>query len=323
MIYTENIILAKTANRLKGTGGIFMSNVKTTKNMSEATALTHGGVFHADEVMATVILSKIFKDLKVSRTFNVPADFADDVIVYDIGEGKFDHHQKGGNGCRANGVPYASAGLIWKEFGPDICSKTADPKAVWQMVDREIIQGIDAQDNGTLPDLDYPARPLSVSMAIRAFNPTWDYKGDTDEAFLRAVNFAEQIFDNCFAKAAATAKAKILVEEAIRKTTGPVMVLDEYLPWIEFLPHNKEANDILFVVFPSLRGGWNWQCVPGSNGRFSNRKSVPESWRGLRDEAYQKVTGVKTATFCHPGGFIGGAETREAAIELARIAAES
>lgn len=300
-----------------------MLNVKTTKNMSEAMAITHSGVFHADEVMGTVILSKVFENFTLCRTFKVTENIKDDVIVFDIGEGRFDHHQKGGNGCRENGVPYSSAGLIWKEFGLEICSKTADSKAVWQAIDRELIQGIDAQDNGSLPDLDYPARPLSVSMAIRSFNPTWDYKGDTDEAFLMAVNFAEQIFDNCFTKAVATAKAKALVEEAICKTTGPVMVLDEYLPWLDFLPHNKEANDILFVVFPSLRGGWNWQCVPGSNGRFSNRKSVPEIWKGLRDEAYQKVTGVKTATFCHPGGFIGGAETLEDAIELARIAAES
>ena len=300
-----------------------MLNVKTTKDLSEAMAITHSGVFHADEVVATVILCKVFENLTVCRTFKVPENIKDDVIVFDIGEGKFDHHQKGGNGCRANGVPYASAGLIWKEFGQEVCKGTADPKAVWQMVDKELIQGIDAQDNGTLPDLDYPAKPMSASIAIRGFNPTWDYKGDTDEAFLRAVNFAEQIFDNCFAKAAATAKAKALVKDAIRRTTGPVMVLDEYLPWLDFIQSDKEANDILFVVFPSLRGGWNWQCVPGSNGRFSNRKPVPESWKGLRDEAYQKVTGVKTATFCHPGGFIGGAETLEDAIELARIAAES
>ena len=74
--------------------------IKTTKNQEQATVVTHGGVFHADEVLATVILSKVLGDITVLRTFKVPEGLSDDVIVYDIGFGRFDHHQKGGNGTR-------------------------------------------------------------------------------------------------------------------------------------------------------------------------------------------------------------------------------
>ena len=73
-----------------------------------ATAMTHGGKFHADDVISTVILKKIYGDsFKLIRTFRVPNDLPSNVIVYDIGGGALDHHQKGGNGVRKNGVPYS------------------------------------------------------------------------------------------------------------------------------------------------------------------------------------------------------------------------
>ena len=92
--------------------------IKTTINPESANACTHGGIFHADEVVASVILAKYHamyfesNEFVVCRTFKVPEDLNPDAIVYDIGGGQFDHHQRGGNGCRENGVPYSSAGLI-------------------------------------------------------------------------------------------------------------------------------------------------------------------------------------------------------------------
>ncbi len=70
---------------------------KMTTNATQATVLTHSGTFHADEVLATVILEKVLGDITVCRTFKVPEQLANDSIVYDIGFGKYDHHQKGGN----------------------------------------------------------------------------------------------------------------------------------------------------------------------------------------------------------------------------------
>lgn len=74
--------------------------IKTTKLSEQAIVVTHGGIFHSDEVLATVILSKVLGDITVLRTFKVPEELDEKVIVYDIGFGEFDHHQKGGNGAR-------------------------------------------------------------------------------------------------------------------------------------------------------------------------------------------------------------------------------
>lgn len=299
--------------------------IKITNNIEKANAITHGGTFHSDDVLATVILEKVFGNITVCRTFEVPEKLANDIIVYDIGFGKYDHHQKGGNGSRENGVPYASAGLIWRDFGRKLVEDTCNPEMVWHLIDRDLIQGVDATDNGKMPSTDYPAQVMSFPKILSGFNPEWDSETSADEAFLKAIAFAKTVFENTLANAISLAKAKSIVDEAIKNAEGHIMVLDKFIPWQEFIfsSTSPKADDILFVVFPSTRGGYNWQCVPDTLGGFGQRKPVPTEWKGLHDLDYQKVTGVKTAIFCHPAGFIGGAETLEDAISIAKLAVES
>ena len=298
---------------------------KMTTNVTQATVITHSGTFHSDEVLATVILEKVLGNITICRTFKVPEELADDVIVYDIGFGMYDHHQKGGNGARENGVPYAAAGLIWKDFGRQLVADTCNPDLVWNLIDRDLIQGIDATDNGKIPKVDYPAQAMTFSQAISSFNPNWDSEMSTDDAFAKAVEFAKIVFDNVLANTVSKANAQDIVDEAIESSVNNIMVLDRFVPWQEFIfsSANNKASDILFVVFPSNRGGYNWQCVPDALGSFGMRKAVPDEWKGLRDLELQNVTGVVTATFCHPEGFIGGATTLEDAIALAKLAVEA
>lgn len=299
--------------------------IKTTKTMEQATVVTHGGIFHADEVLATVILSKVLGDITVLRTFKVPEVLSDNVIVYDIGFGRFDHHQKGGNGARENGVPYAAVGLIWKEYGHQIVENTANPELVWELIDRDLIQGVDATDNGAMPKPESELSNMSFSNIISGFNPTWDSNEDSDEAFIKAVEFAETVFENTLKNATAKAKAQKIVEEAIEKSQEHIMVLEQFVPWQEFIfaSENPKAAEVQFVVFPSNRGGYNWQCVPDMLGGFGQRKTVPSEWRGLSGENLQKLTGVPTANFCHAAGFLGSAETFEDAYALAKLAVEA
>ena len=300
-------------------------NIKTVKDVAKANVITHSGVFHADEVLATVILSKLMEEVTVCRTFKVPEDISEDVIVYDIGFGKFDHHQKGGNGCRDNGVPYAAAGLVWKEFGHAIVENTCNPDLIWSLIDRDLIQCVDAADNGKMPKSDYPAQVYGIYNIVSSFNPNWNEQLDADEAFLSAVEFVKIVFDNILASAISKAEGQAIVDEAIAKSEDHIMVLDRFVPWQEFIfsSTNEKAEGILIVVFPSNRGGYNWQCVPDVLGGFGQRKPVPANWKGLNDEKLQKETGVPTATFCHPGGFIGGAKDFEGAMAIAKKAVEA
>ncbi len=46
----------------------------------------------------------------------IPEDY--EGIVFDIGRGQYDHHQRDSR-VRENGVPYAAFGLLWEKFGPE------------------------------------------------------------------------------------------------------------------------------------------------------------------------------------------------------------
>lgn len=185
-------------------------NITLTTDVRNANAITHGGIFHADEVFGTIILSKVMDNIVLARTFKVPEDIADDVIVYDIGGGDFDHHQLGGNGTRADGIPYASCGLLWKEYGPQLCANTANPERAFAMMDAKLISGIDANDTGYISPKDCPPG-MSVSAVISGFNPRWDEKTSADEKFLMALQMAETIFDNTFASICSTIAAEAAV----------------------------------------------------------------------------------------------------------------
>lgn len=294
----------------------FNSVAMTT--IDNASYITHGGVFHADEVMATAILSAI-ETVSLNRTFRVPEGTK--AFVYDIGGGQYDHHQRGGNGTRENGVPYSSAGLIWRDFG----RKLVSGNQAWAFVDQELIQGIDAVDNGVLPGVDYPAKPASISNLISGFNPDWDSEVKPDDAFLEAVAFAQGILARAIASAESKARAKQLVDTAIEASEERIIVLPQFAPWQEHVltSDDPKTADALYVVFPSNRGGYNVQAIPDAVDSFGNRKPLPEAWRGLRDGDLQEVSGVADATFVHPAGFIGGAATLEGAMEMAKRAIEA
>lgn len=299
-----------------------IANITITNDITIANAITHGGIFHADEVFGTIILSKVMDNIVLARTFKVPEDIADDVIVYDIGGGDFDHHQLGGNGTRADGIPYASCGLLWKEYGPQLCATTANPERAFAMMDAKLISGIDANDTGYISPKDCPPG-MSVSAVISGFNPRWDEKTSADEKFLMALQMAETIFDNTFASICSTIAAEAAVEEAIE--TSPeedVVVFSQFVPWQGTLlsSHNPKAEKMLYVVFPSLRGGWNWQGVPVSCLNRDLRKPCPEEWKGQPADELRRMTGIGTVNFVHPAGFLGSCGTREDAIKMAKLA---
>ena len=82
-----------------------------------AQAFTHGGKFHADDVFSAALLRHIRPDIRILRGFAVPENF--DGLVFDIGDGMFDHHAAG-SPVRPNGNPYAAFGLLWQVLGPEL-----------------------------------------------------------------------------------------------------------------------------------------------------------------------------------------------------------
>ena len=104
-----------------------------------AKAFTHSGKFHADDVFSYALLLYLNPAITITRGNKVPKDF--DGIVFDIGRGKYDHHQKDSR-IRENGIPYAAFGLLWEELGKGILGEELAAK-----FEESVIQPLDNNDN--------------------------------------------------------------------------------------------------------------------------------------------------------------------------------
>lgn len=292
---------------------------------------THDGPFHADDVMAVAALLLEYPHAKVVRTRD-PAALAKADIVVDVGavynalNDRFDHHQKGRAGGRANGVLYSAFGLVWKHHGRAL----ADNPDVWRLVDERLVSPIDALDNGQDIHRD-PALAFAgvahatLSETLSSFNPTWEEqeKGTTfDAAFDTTICFAQQILK----RAIEAARSEVVAQTYLRRCVdqgrdSKVVELDRDIPWSAAI--HTTAPEALFVIFPSPSGAgvaWMVQCVPPAYGSFEQKQPLPEKWAGLRDDAFARETGVKDAVFCHPARFICGAGSLESARKLAALA---
>lgn len=295
--------------------------IKIVDNESEADFITHSGTFHADEVMATVILLNKFGSLKLFRC-NKPTNT--NAFIYDVGFGDFDHHGIDFDLKRHNGIKYASCGLVWQKFGMDIINKLKidDIESFVESVDKNLIMDIDRDDNGQALDNAPKIKQQSIPNLIAAFNPAWNDDLKENECFLNAVYFANTIFNNIIKKMRAKEDARKIIEEKIDESKDGVLILDCYMPWKDIVlsSNNKKAEEILYAIFPSKRGGYNVVATPISVGSFDVKKPFPKEWAGKEDEELKEISGVDTITFCHKNLFICACKTFEDAIRIAKIA---
>lgn len=268
----------------------------------KADVVCHSGVFHADDVFSTVLLAKMLgSPLYIARVNSVPIDLPERIIVYDIGGGRFDHHQKGGNGVREESIPYASFGLLWMEYGSAFCRQRGfNPEYVVPEFDR-FISGIDGYDNGLFHQKSSPVMNLSKCIAL--FNPSWEENTPESfsNAFSVAVNFAETIFDKVMTGIVSRFHAKTKLIEELEKATSDVLYLDQFVPF-SALPEMKDR--IHTIVYPSIRGGYNVQII-------NNFYSFPKRILGLSKDELRITTKIPTALFAHNSGKLAGAETFE------------
>lgn len=252
---------------------------------TNACAFTHGGKFHADDVFSSALLLYINPEIRITRGNKVPDDF--EGIVFDIGRGRFDHHQKDSR-IRENGVPYAAFGLLWEVLGKEILGEELAVR-----FDESFVQPLDNNDN--------TGEKNELATLIGNFNPSWDANDNGDKEFFQAVSVAGMILENKFERYKGNERADKRIDEILKNhdSKSRILVLPEFIPCQKAL----SETDIAFVIFPSNRGGY---CIQPQKKEYSmNYKcSFPESWLGLEGDELIKETGLDTAVFCHKGGFI-------------------
>lgn len=297
--------------------------------------VTHSGGFHADELLSSVILTRLFPKANIKRTRDhqwlTPAD---DKIIYDVGGDYnadvqiFDHHQRP-SPLREDGQPFSSFGLIWEHYGRDYLSTMDIPKDDIEIIhtafDKKFVLPIDLLDNGAIePSVAGPLSSLTLPELIGSLKPVFDDTSPTanDDAFHSALPIARSFVEASIGNIAAKARAKNIVLEAVAKAgTSPILELPMGMPYGAAMDE-AGGDHFLFVVNP--RGDdWTLNGIKLSKDTFDQRADLPAEWAGLTDEALETASGVKGAKFCHNARFIAVADSRESIMEMASIAVKA
>lgn len=236
-------------------------------------------------------------------------------------------------------------------------SRSKEVNTLYEKIYSDFIEAFDANDNGISA---YPEsaikeagvqkrfddRGFTVASIVNRYNFSGTSKpepektkeglqAEEDSRFLKASSFVgEQFTMEVLDKSNFWLPARSMVEEAYasrRKyhASGTILVLPEGASWSDHL-YNTESehpdnSKVLYVLFPETADAnskWRVRAVSVERGGFSNRKDLPDSWKGLRDTELSDASDIPGCVFVHASGFIGGNLTFDGALQMAVKAAE-
>ncbi|WP_410217602.1 MYG1 family protein [Paracoccus sp. (in: a-proteobacteria)] len=294
--------------------------------------VTHSGGFHADELLSSVILTRLYPQAQILRTRD--ADWINPApgrVIYDVGRDFdparliFDHHQKNPP-LRESGEPFSSFGLVWQHFGQDYLRALDLPQgdldAVHASFDADFVLPIDLVDNGALSPTG-PLADLSLPMLLESLKPVFDDSSPDadDRAFQQALDTARAFVEAAIARKAAKLRAEAVVMAAIAAAgDSAILELPMGMPFRSAVERAGAAH-LLFVIHPR-ETDWALTGIRRDADGFALRADLPASWAGLTDAAFEAASGVSGARFCHNARFIAVAADRTSVLELAELAVQ-
>jgi len=287
---------------------------------------THDGRFHADEIFALAVLNLFYPDLEIVRSRDESVYKNADIIVdvghvYDPDNHIFDHHQRNFSLKRESGIPYASFGLVWKQYGELLCGSPETS----EYIDSAIVQAIDADDNG----IDIYETKIdgigfhTLSDIIESFVPRYVDNDKVQKGFDRALNFATSYMKSQIKLAIELFEVALPnIRNAIEVAEDPrILIFKKFdKTWLNFI--SRESEDALFVIFPTHRKTWAIRCIPKKGKKFEYCKLLPAEWGG-RQKDFAEISDVQDALYCHNGCFLAEADSLEEADNIAVIALDN
>lgn len=277
--------------------------------------VTHGDTFHDDEVMACAILFMLHgRNLEICRTRDVDiiralsqggAYVLDVGLEYDPMKRKFDHHQPSASHITYSENyenPCSSAGMVWKEYGTQVCDGDAE---MADTVYSRLIMEIDLGDNGL------PTAGRGREFRVGCLNPSWNQDSNGDEEFKVAVLIALTYLQSTMMRAQSVKEASIIHEETLKNSTGDLLLMKRFYPWKNQLGMGWKHR-FNFAVYPK-NGDWVVSAIPVNphDGSYDNKMLLPEEW------VENPPQGVK---FIHKYRFLMVTESLSKAIFLANQA---
>jgi uncharacterized UPF0160 family protein len=243
-----------------------------------------------------------------------------------------------------------------------LSADSEDAELLYQKIYDDLIEAFDANDNGisaydSKPILEhgitkrFEDRGFNLASVVNRYNHGFEHATENDSAEVK-----QQMEDERFKHASAFTgqqfvmelkdkfsgwlPARAVVLEAFNDRfkhdpSGKIMVLPhrkEGLPWsdhlytLEAFTNTPEDKKVLYVLFPENGDAstkWRIRSVSMEGAGFTNRKDLPDAWKGLRDEELSKVSGIGGGVFIHASGFIGGNKTFDGALAMAKKAVET
>lgn len=268
----------------------------TLKGVNLDSRATHNFIAHADDVVAEVILRTVYGAEGTcsridTRNEDEMAAHNED-FLFDCGGGLFDHHSPADREITySNGIILSAAGKVLE-------AAVNDGKVSRFVADYILGHGLyalQAQDNGQ--DCEEVNCPFQVIGLL----------SEVGSNFEDLVALATRIFKKLLSDAEA-AEQNWPVFQAQLETAENGIIRSEYMSGFgEFAcMANAAGANVLFHVFPSIRGGYMGETVKKASGKFADIVSFSQEDKNATDDAI----------FVHPAGFLCHAETEEGVLKM-------
>jgi len=208
-------------------------------------------------------------------------------------------------------------------------------ETLYQKLYTNFVEALDGIDNGVDQYKNSEERNYKVctdlSARVGKLNPWWnDPNPSPDVNFQEAIKLTgTEFIDTLNFYHKSWLPCRNIVHEAIisaekQCSEKEIIILSQFCPWKSHLYdiENELAMEglIKFCIFQDQSKSWRVQCVSVTENSFQNRISLPEPWRGKRDNDLSEISGIPGCIFVHATGFIGGNSTFDGAIQMAKFA---
>lgn len=284
-------------------------NIQLTKKLDDANCITHSGKFHVDDVISTIFLSKLKKFVILIRVPTIKNINVENKIVYDIGLGEFDHHQKNRNGQRKNGIYYSSIGLLWNKFGKKYLEnlKVRNVDKTFQYIEEELIQYIDATDNMQIEYLENKTSPDFIKLC----NPEWNENISEDEAFINALKLADEFWNIYIKHSIAEVEAIDIILNKISKSKECYVVFDSEIPYKK-AAKLYNGNKVKYIILKSRREGYEIRTLT------DECKFKEELVKSYNINVAINLTGINELIYVDNHAKLCCTQTLESAIQLVK-----
>lgn len=224
-----------------------------------STAITHNGCFSANDVFSAALLKCLNPQIKIIRASNVPDNFTG--LVYGL-RNTLQGCQNERKPVRRNRIPYASFGLLWRDYGRFLINN----REGFRYFDDHFIQELDLAENYLHEN--------SLTEMIDLFHPQTDE--DEDKMFWQAESIAEKILKREIRHTHAWMEAKEEIGNRLKKQEpdDPILIMERSVPFQDLLA----KTGIRFAIYPVHDGKWKASVIRYHTDGSDKTIYFPEEW---------------------------------------------